>query len=454
MFSVILDVGKTHVKLSLLHSASAAVIDSVHIENRVCAGGDYPSADTAHIWAWLKAQLRQWAGAYALAGIGITTHGATVACVAGNELVLPVLDYEYQAIDACRQEYSALRPSFAETLSPALPAGLNLGAQLYWLQKHFPEAFGRTQTLLLYPQYWAYLLSGRAVSEVTSLGCHTDLWSPDANDYSSLAASQGWRELFPPICAAGKSLGPIKPELARGLGLPPDCEIYNGVHDSNASLVPHLLAQQKPCAVVSSGTWTVIAGVGSSTAHLSEQKDMLANVNVFGEPTACIRFMGGREWQVLKGTQAAQAADFLAVCRLGVYAVPSFSSQGGPFRHHPGAIVGARPEALSESQKTALATLYLALMTDYCLQLLAQNTTVVIEGAFARNRWLMSILASLGKHRRVLFSDDSTGTTAGTARLWPQAKDWPYRLNQAEVEPSIQAVIEPYRQQWQSLLPG
>ena len=37
----------------------------------------------------------------------------------------------------------------------------------------------------MYPQYWAYRLTGVLANEVTSLGCHTDLWDYRAGDFST-----------------------------------------------------------------------------------------------------------------------------------------------------------------------------------------------------------------------------------------------------------------------------
>ncbi|WP_185236491.1 FGGY-family carbohydrate kinase [Teredinibacter franksiae] len=452
--SAVFDIGKTNIKLSLLDSTSGELIASALTENHVLETGEYRSANTDSIWCWFKHQIKQWAGEFAIERIGVTTHGATIACVGKEGLVLPVLDYEYGAIDEIRHEYNAQRPPFTETLSPALPFGLNLGAQIFWLQTKFPEAFAQTQQLLFYPQYWCYLLTGRSVSEMTSLGCHTDLWNPNTKGYSSLVEAQGWSKLFPPISATGERLGFILPALVEELGLPDSCEVYNGIHDSNASLVPHLFRQEAPFAVVSSGTWIIIAGIGSPTSCLDEDKDMLANVNAFAEPTSCIRFMGGREWQVLAGTEDASEADFIALHQRGIFALPAFSEQGGPYRNKKGTIVGIETQELSESEKTALATLYLALMTDHCLEFLNQNSTVIIEGAFARNTWLMQILASLRSKHKILFSRDATGTTAGTACLFDQAnaKNWPYELFSAEATPVFQSFISSYKQAWLSLL--
>ena len=88
--------------------------------------------------------------------ISITTHGATGALVdAAGELVLPVLDYEFDGPDRLAAEYDAIRPPFAETGTPRLPLGLNLGAQFFWQQKRFPAEFAKAAAMLMYPQYWA-----------------------------------------------------------------------------------------------------------------------------------------------------------------------------------------------------------------------------------------------------------------------------------------------------------
>src|SRR5690606_24546838 len=107
----------------------------------------------------------------------------------------------------CASEYAAIRPPFGETLSPRLPNGLNLGAQLFWQGQRFPEQFAQITHILTYPQYWAWRLTGIAASEVTSLGCHTDLWVPERGQFSSLVDHQRWTALFPPIRPAASVLG-------------------------------------------------------------------------------------------------------------------------------------------------------------------------------------------------------------------------------------------------------
>ena len=116
-------------------------------------------------------------------------------------------------------EYRAARDPFGVTGSPALPHGLNFGAQLWWLaQQGLLE--GAT-SLVPWAQYWAWFLSGVAVSEVTSLGCHSDLWEPAAGAFSPMARRLGWDAKFAPLVRAGDVVGTLRPELAAVTGLSP-----------------------------------------------------------------------------------------------------------------------------------------------------------------------------------------------------------------------------------------
>ena len=181
----ILDIGKTNVKLSLLDQQGKTLAEQ-RMPNTIVMEGLYPHHDTERIWNWLLANLKAMAEVAQITALVPVTHGATAALVDDDGLVLPVLDYEFELPPAQVRDYAKLRPHFGESRSPDLPAGLNLGRQLYWLAQAFPEQFRRTRYILTYPQYWTWRLSGVAASEVTSLGCHTDLWRPHQRDYSSL----------------------------------------------------------------------------------------------------------------------------------------------------------------------------------------------------------------------------------------------------------------------------
>ena len=413
--TVVLDIGKTNAKLTLIDAAGSTLAEA-RTPNTVLRDGPYPHHDTERLWAWMLGQLRELSTLARIRAIVPVTHGATVALIDDAGLVLPVPDYEHvpgDATDAAR--YDVLRPVFEESGSPQLPAGLNLGRQLDWLQARFPAEFAQARHVLMYPQYWAWRLCGVAASEVTSLGCHTDLWRPRVGRWSSLVERRGWEPLFPPRRDAWARLGRLRPELAADTGLPEDCEIVCGIHDSNASLLRHLLTLRRsgPCTVLSTGTWVIAAALGSATRPLAEAQDMLANCNVFGDAVPCMRFMGGREFGAIAGERPAAfaGADVERLIARQTMALPCFAETGGPFAGQVGRVDGVLPQ--TDAERAALATLYVVLMADHCLAALGAGGRVVVEGAFTANPWFGPLLAGLSDGREVTVSDDSSGTTCG-----------------------------------------
>jgi sugar (pentulose or hexulose) kinase len=386
------------------------------------------------------------------------THGATAALVDDEGLVLPVLDYEYELPASQQAHYAVQRPPYSATYSPQLPAGLNLGRQLAWQAQAFPKQFRRARHILMYPQYWAWRLSGVAAGEVTSLGCHTDLWQPSRQQYSSLVERMGWSRLFPPLRPAWAPLNRLKPELAQLTGLPEDCRVLCGIHDSNASLLRHLApgassADRAQPAVLSTGTWVIAAAPGMPLDGLREQADMLANSNALGQAVACMRFMGGREFGELAGADAEPCGteDLQALVEQRTMALPCFSSAGGPFAGRAGAITGQPPA--TDRQRYALATLYCVLMSDYCLTALgvsAPGAAVVVEGSFTGNPWFGPLLAALRPDQRIGSTDDASGTTCGGWMLhhWGHAPATRGR----NARPLQLAGLAEYRQRWLAAL--
>lgn len=444
---IVLDIGKTNVKLTALDS-DAAVLAEVRRTNQPLALPPYRQHDVEGIWHWLLATLGSWGRRFDVRAIVPVTHGATAALVDEHGLVLPVLDYE-AALDA--DGYQTLRPGFAETCSPQLGGGLNLGRQLYWLQHTQAAAFGRARHILLYPQYWAWRLSGVAASELTSLGCHTDLWAPHARRYSSLVTALHWDALMPPLQPANAVLGTLLPALAGQLGIRADCRIVCGIHDSNASLLHHLNDGRK--TVLSSGTWVIAAAINAPPVVLDERQDMLANVSAWGVPIACMRFMGGREFAELAGPQpqVCREADLHHIVGGGSMAVPCFSAIGGPYAGQRGRLLG--PTTTSPEQRYALATLYCALMTDYCLTRLDAGAAVVVEGSFSGNPYFARLLAALRPGRQVTISEDASGTTVGGWML-ATGKLLPAQPASDPVEPLHLPGLERYANQWRAVCPS
>jgi sugar (pentulose or hexulose) kinase len=429
----VIDIGKTHAKIIILNAATGAETTSRKIVNSVLKDAPYPHYDIDSLWAFILHTLAEFTKDPGYQAISITTHGASAVLLdEEGDLALPVLDYEHTYPQSIRDAYAALRPPFEETFSPALSAGLNLGAQLHYQKTTFPSEFARVATVLTYPQYWAYLLTGVKASEVTSLGCHTDLWRPAANTFSSLPETLGIADTFPPIRSAFDALGPVLPEIAEKIGLPHPVPVYCGLHDSNASLLPHLIARKSPFSVVSTGTWIVSFGVGGTMDKLDPSRDTLVNVDAYGDPVPSARFMGGREFERLTAgrntpTQAECVDAILRVLADQILLLPSVVEGSGPYPDRQG---GWITEPRDEAERYVAASFYAAMMTATCLGLIGQSGTIIVEGPFSANENYTQALASItGAEVFVTNANSPSGTALGAALLAvKKAPQQSYRL--------------------------
>ena len=419
----ILDVGKSHTKLSLVDGNGEILENNVTATPSLADAPQYPALGVDGIFKWFCAELREYSKSCSINHLMPVTHGAAAALVdEEGELVMPVMDYEAAIPGEICNEYETLRPGFSETLSPALPMGLNLGRQLYWQSRLDPARFRRVHRILPYPQYWAYRFSGKPACEVTSLGCHSDLWQPESNRPSTLCVSRGWSSKLPEPAPAWKVAGAVTPELAGRTGLARDCAVHVGVHDTNAALFylsgnhdSH--AGGQPPAVLSTGTWFVAMAPGGTTGKLDQQRDCLANIDVFGRPVPCARFMGGREFEILcAGTQFSNytARDVMQLLQAEVLALPAFVDAGGPFPGHTGEVAGL--DAGLERLRPLLASLYLALVADVALDLIGARAEVIIEGPACKNVMFCRALAAL-RDGQVFICREEMGATLGGAAL-------------------------------------
>ncbi|MGB7977050.1 MAG: FGGY family carbohydrate kinase [Roseiarcus sp.] len=448
----VFDVGKTNIKVVLFDRGGAVLAERSAPNTPLAPDAEWPylRLDTEGAWAFLIGALKELGGRFSIEAISTTTHGCAGVLMQSDGPALPPLDYEFDGFAAVDADYDAARPPFDEARSPHLSRGLNLGRHIFYFERHYPVQFRQATAFLTYAQYFAWRLGGAMASEVTSLGAHTDLWRPNEGDLSSMVDRLGWRRLFPPMRKAWETLGTLKPEVAAATGLSPDVRIICGAHDSNASLAPHLRSRCEPFTVISTGTWVIIMAVGGS-ARLDPEADMLANVDLRGEPVPTARFMGGREYSVLAGDAPADAddSDIAAIIASGVLALPAFSDQGGPFAARKGVIEGTAPT--TPKARAALATLYSALMTAHMLRRLEAPGELIVEGGFTRSPALAAVLARLMPGRRVVIAPMSAGAAAGAAML----AHWDEPHSPPQLEPARWwdlSRLEAYRDRWEQAL--
>ena len=427
----VFDIGKTNAKIALVDLPTRAEIAVITQPNRVLPGPPYPHFDTDALWWFLIDGLRDLHAAQGIDAISVTTHGASAALLtAEGALAAPVLDYEHDGPDEVAAAYDAIRPGFAETGSPRLSGGLNVGAQLHWQFHRDPTLRDRVASLVMWPQYWGFRLTGNWATDVTSIGCHADLWNPGEGHLSSLVDQLGLTGRIAPPRRPGDVLGTITAPVAALTRLPATTPVATGIHDSNASLLPHLLGRPAPFSVVSTGTWAVVMSVGGSPARLDPRRDTMINTNALGQPVPSAKFMGGREHDLLRGGRppVATPADAARVRDRGVMLLPSVVTGSGPW---PDRAMHWLPAPPDDGCHEVAVGYYLALMTAECLSMTGGLGPVIVEGPFARNRWFLDMLA-VAAGCPVLVSASQTGTAIGAALLFARAGSF---LPQPDIAP-------------------
>lgn len=450
---IVLDIGKTLAKLSLWDEHGRMLAQRVLVNQPLHAHG-WRVLNAPAIEDWMAGGLAEFARMGPVSAIVPVAHGAAAALIGGGRLIDPVQDYEEPLPVELMASYRGGRDAFALTGSPCLPDGLNLGAQLHRLEADRPGIFGGDAQLLPWAQYWAWRLSGVAASEVTSLGCHTDLWQPAAGTPSKLAQRRGWAAHLAPLRRADEVLGTITAEWAGRTGLDPGVLVYCGLHDSNAALFaargfPQLDGQE--ATVVSTGTWFVAMrspapGAAMDLSALPESRDCLVNVDVHGRPVPSARFMGGREIEALGGFGAADDAAALAqvppLCASASMVLPCWTPGVGPFPRSRGGWIG---EPAEPAARRAALGLYLALMTDASLDLIGSRERILVEGRFAESEVFVRALASLRPDATVYVCGAYEGVPCGALRLVNPELAPPRMLRR--IEP-LDVDLADYRTQW------
>ncbi len=445
----VIDIGKTNVKLAMVDLDTLTEFAVVTRPNTVLPGPPWRHFDAEGHWSFLLEALAGFHREHRIDAISITTHGACAALLdRDGKLAAPVLDYEDTGPDSVAATYDCLRPPFSETGSARLSMGLNIGAQLHWQFVTDPSLPDRTETIVTWPQYWGFRLTGVAATDMTSLGCHSDLWAPEQGTFSSLVDRLGIRGKLAAPRHPADVLGPILPEISAATGLDPETPVVCGIHDSNASLLPHIIARETPFSVVSTGTWVICMAVGGTHVSLDPARDTLINVNALGNPVPSARFMGGREYEVVSGGTHPEPSetDVNDVLGGGIMLLPAVEPGTGPFQGRKMRWLPTEPAAGS-GRRTAALSFYLALMTSTCLAIIGAQGPTIVEGPFARNALFLDMLrAATG--RDALASGSATGTSIGAALLYDANRKM--TENHAPGAPPS-ATLRNYATRWQEL---
>lgn len=276
----IFDVGKTNKKLLLFDAQYQVVFEhSEQLPETVDEDGD-PCEDVFLLTRWLKDGLAKVRAddRFDIRALNFSAYGASFVYLdEKGEVTAPLYNYLKPCPDAFWKKFyrdnGKMHELCVETASPPLKS-LNSGLQLYRIKLEKPALYKRIALALHLPQYLSYVFTGKPLTEITSLGCHTHLWDFRKQDYHAWVLKEGLVSKFPPI-----SKDPVAGTFE---GIP----VGLGYHDSSAALVPYLQKHHDPFVLVSTGTWCISMNPFNDTPLTDED---------FGDDCLCYLTPEGRQ---------------------------------------------------------------------------------------------------------------------------------------------------------------
>lgn len=408
--NIVLDIGKTNVKLTFVDSFNNKTIKFFKTKQKNIYRHGIKILNSNSIFEWALKKITYIGRKHNLDKFVCTAHGTSIALISYDDKeLLACTDYEYK-FDKLFNNYKKIAPKFSESFSPFLENGLNIGQQIYYLYKRKQKLIKKTKYILNYPQYIVWKLTSSFSSEISYVGCHTHLWDFKRNKLSSFVKKIKLEKKFPQIRKAWDTIG--RKQIGES-----NLKIINGVHDSNASYLYFKNSDIKNFTLVSTGTWYIIFNQKTPLKNLNPSLDMLANIDVFGKPVPTMRFMGGREYDHLMGvfkiSNKTRAIKNFSFHDYLIY--PSYASGGG---FSINKINISFYERLNKGQIYYLVCLYISFVINFCLNQMKSSNTIILDGPITKNITIMKILSSLRKKQIVLKNKREIGTTLGATNLF------------------------------------
>ena len=454
----VLDIGKTNKKIALFDDK----LNVVYTKSRPFPTVEQDGLEiepVEEIESWFLDELSTVSGEFPITCITVATHGATFACIGedGNPSV-PVVSYTNEPGPEFHHDFYKLAGDKATlqrtTATLELSALVNPAQGVFFVKRRFPEKFAKTRHILFYPQYFGFRLTGNVGADLTYVGCHTYLYDFHKERWSDVAQELGVAELLPDKRRRPwEILGTITPEVARRTGLDGKTIVTLGIHDSNASLLPHLVQRTGDFILNSTGTWCVAMHPTDRVAFNEDEigKSVFFNLGATGQPVKTTILMGGLEFEayttILKEIHGDRpfpefSADVYrrVIADRRRFVIPGVVQGTGQFPTSTAAVVDGEetfPLADIQSRKRvpaffedfeeayAVVNLSLAVQSKVALERvgIGPGMPVYTEGGFRKNRDYMTLLAGIFPESTQYVTNIEEATAFGAAIVGKLAVD-------------------------------
>lgn len=289
----IFDIGKTNKKLFLFNESYQIVFEKSAQFNETVDDDGYPCEDVNSLQLFIKDGLTSILASkdFKVRAINFSAYGASLVYIDERgknigPLYSYLKPYPPQLQKQFYNTYGGEKLFCFQTASPIL-GSLNSGMQLYRVKHEKPEFYEQIKYALHLPQYLSYLISGKTFSEITSIGCHTNLWHFQNMDYHYWVKREGVLEKFPAIAPSDMVVQASSAAHTHTVGI--------GMHDSSAALIPYLVSFSDPFVLVSTGTWAISLNPFNLAPLTKEELecDCLCFLQYMGTPVKASRLFAG-----------------------------------------------------------------------------------------------------------------------------------------------------------------
>lgn len=388
---------------------------------------DQPCENIMAITDWVKKTLSDLYldQAISLKAINVSAYGASFVNIGKNsELITPLYNYLRPYPEKLKnrfyETYGGELKFSMETASPVL-GNLNSGMQLYWLKHERAKFFKTISCSLHLPQYISHVITGKRHTDITSIGCHTNLWNFYSESYHAWVYREGIDSKMAPML---RSDDVVRTEA---LNIP----VGGGLHDSSAALIPYLMTFQEPFVLVSTGTWCISLNPFNHMPLTEEElkKDCLCYLSFKGTPVKASRLFSGHEHETQTRKIAAHfnlSQDFFKSIDFTRDKLSQLKSPVMPAKH-AGDRIGLGNSVFESRDLKDFSTgeeAYYQLMYDIIamqkasIELVLRNSPVnkiFVDGGFSKNSLFMNMLARAFPEKEIYGAAIAQSTSLGAA---------------------------------------
>ena len=363
---------------------------------------------------------------FEIKAINFSTYGASLVYVDENGKPLaPLYNYlkEYPS-PLKKQFYSTYGGEENVALCTASPVlgSLNSGMQLYRIKYEKPQLFKKIKYALHLPQYMSSIITGEMNSDITSIGCHTNFWDFQKQDYHQWVYKEDLVDKLAPIFPGDKVIQSTFPSENYLTGV--------GLHDSSAALIPYIESFKEPFILLSTGTWCISLNPFSNQPLTKAEldKDCLCYLSYQAKPIKASRLFTGFEHEQ-EGKRIAEHFGYAVgkhrTTKLSLSIISKCFPKGSLAKHFDTLNDGdlefsdKQMEDFKDDLEAYHYLIFTLVFKQYkSTQLVLKNTAVkriFVDGGFSKNLIFMNLLAMVFPEIEVYAASMAQATAMGAA---------------------------------------